>query len=450
MPSRPLPDRPAISAGPLVRHCGVRIGPVGGPGRVDGGLSRWTACRVGAARGLPPLWWGPPGPGRCRPWRPAGRQTIRSWSVISWLSFRGSWRAGEAHQQGSQSAGMLFRGHERAVRLSKAADPRQPSQWRGGNLSKFTVPGWLLKQGISVFKNLIVYRLGEGWTASMEQVEAALDKARYVECGASQEKAVGWVEPRGEAHGPLLESVGGQWILKFMIEVKSVPGSVLNRKAKERAQQIEQTTGRKPGKKETKELKEEIKLSLLPMAFSKQGSALVKSLDGFAVALLDTQVSPVSAMAEWLTTQEPPAGFAIEQECELKAADESKSVVRYARHPLDNDEVKQHIAQGKLPTRLALSWDDRVSFMLTEGMQLKKISFQDVVFEGKSADDGGFDADVAIATGELVQMLPDLINALGGEAQRPSLAPLDAQPVPATPVTGAAAGAADEDDSPPF
>ena len=326
-----------------------------------------------------------------------------------------------------------------------------------------------------MFKNLIVYRLGEGWTASMEEVEAALDKVRYVECGASQEKSVGWVEPRGEAHGPLLESVGGQWILKFMIEVKSVPGSVLNRKAKERAQQIEQTTGRKPGKKETKELKEEIKHGLLPNAFSKMGASLVwidkeagllvidagsqsraddvvtglvKSIDGFAVALLDTQQSPVSAMAEWLSMQEPPAGFAIEQECELKAADESKSVVRYGRHPLDIEEVKQHIAQGKLPTRLALSWDDRVSFMLTEGMQLKKISFQDVVFEGKSADDGGFDADVAIATGELVQMLPDLINALGGEAQRPSLAPADAQA--AQPVAPGAAASADEDDSPPF
>ena len=267
-----------------------------------------------------------------------------------------------------------------------------------------------------MFKNLIVYRLGEGWTASMEQVEAALDKARYVECGASQEKAVGWVEPRGDAHGPLLESVGGQWILKFMIEVKSVPGSVLNRKAKERAQQIEQTTGRKPGKKETKELKEEIRQSLLPMAFSKQGSvlvwidqaarllmieagsqgradevvtALVKSLDGFAVALLDTQISPVSAMAEWLTTQEPPADFAIEQECELKAGDESKSVVRYGRHPLDTEEVKQHIAQGKLPTKLALAWDERVSFVLTEGMQLKKINFKDVVFEAQRAEGEG-------------------------------------------------------------
>ena len=104
-----------------------------------------------------------------------------------------------------------------------------------------------------MFKNLIVYRLAESWSASLEQIEAALDKARFVECGASQEKSAGWLEPRGEAHGPLAESVAGQWVLKYMIELKVVPGSVLNRKAKERAQQIEQSTGRKPGKKEIKD-----------------------------------------------------------------------------------------------------------------------------------------------------------------------------------------------------
>jgi recombination associated protein RdgC len=38
------------------------------------------------------------------------------------------------------------------------------------------------------------------------------------------------------------------------------------------------------------------------------------------------------------------------------------------------------------------------------------------VFEGMSAEkDEGFDADVAIATGELRKLLPDLFEALGGE-----------------------------------
>jgi recombination associated protein RdgC len=90
-------------------------------------------------------------------------------------------------------------------------------------------------------------------------------------------------------------------------------------------------------------------------------------------------------------------------------------VVRYVRHPLDNDEVKQHVEGGKLPTRLAMTWDGRVSFSLTEGMHLKKVTFLDVVFEGASDQDGGFDADVAIATGELCKLLPNLLEALGGE-----------------------------------
>jgi len=70
-----------------------------------------------------------------------------------------------------------------------------------------------------------------------------------------------------------------------------------------------------------------------------------------------------------------------------------------------------------LPTKLAMTWDDRVSFVLTEGLQLKKVAFLDTVFEGQGQDDGGFDADVAIATGELSKLIPDLIEALGGEGR---------------------------------
>ena len=289
----------------------------------------------------------------------------------------------------------------------------------------------------------MVYRIGEGWRPSLEQIEQALDAERFVPCGASQEKAIGWIEPRGEAHGPLVEAVNGQRILKLKMETRGVPGSVVTRKAKERSAQIEITEGRKPGKKEMKEIKEDVKLSLMPMAFSKESSVwvwidpdaellvidagsqgkadevitmLVKSFAGLSLALINTQMSPQSAMASWLITQESPAGFSVDRECELKAADESKSVVRYVRHALDTEEVKQHVEGGKLPTRLALTWQGRVSFSLNEALQLKKVTFLDVVFEATSAEkDEGFDADVAIATGELTKLLPDLFVALGGE-----------------------------------
>ena len=91
--------------------------------------------------------------------------------------------------------------------------------------------------------------------------------------------------------------------------------------------------------------------------------------------------------------------------------------MRYARHTLDIAEVGEHIRQGKLPTQLALTWDGRVSFVLTEQLALKKIKLLDVVLEGPSnagkADDG-FDTDVAITTGELGRLIPDLVDALGG------------------------------------
>ena len=58
-----------------------------------------------------------------------------------------------------------------------------------------------------------------------------------------------------------------------------------------------------------------------------------------------------------------------------------------------------------------------MSLQLTEALQLKKISFLDSVFENQSSDDSGFDTDVAIATGELTRLLPDLIAALGGEGR---------------------------------
>ena len=297
-----------------------------------------------------------------------------------------------------------------------------------------------------MFKNLIVYRIGPGWAANSAELEAGLEKMIFVECGPTQPVSAGWAPPRGVAHAPLLESVGGQWLMKLVVEQRVVPSAVIKRRLDERAAQIEKATGRKPGKKQQKELKEEVMLDLLPQAFTKQAAIrvwlnpkdrlllidasspakaddvvtqLVKAAEGLALTPLHTTQSPAAAMSEWLTTGEAPSGFSVDRECELKSPDETKSAVRYARHALDIEEVRQHIANGKVPTQLALTWQGRVSLLLTEAMQVKKIAFLEGVFEGgsKPKGDEAFEADAAIATGELGKLIPDLIEALGGEHQ---------------------------------
>lgn len=292
----------------------------------------------------------------------------------------------------------------------------------------------------------MIYRIGAGWSAPVEQMEEALAAMPFEPCGATQDQSMGWVPPRGQAHGALVELVGGHRILRFQIETKAVPGSVIKRHLDERVAQIEAQEGRKPGRKESRELRDEIVQTLLPMAFAKTASvmvwmdlqagrlildtssqaradavitALVKGLDGLQLSPFNTQMSPQVAMTAWLSgsADDWPAHFAPGREVELKSSDELKSVVKFTRHHLDEEQMRLHISQGKLPTKLALDWDGRVSFVLTESTVLSKIAFLDGVFEDNASaeDEGGFDADVAIATGELSALINDLTAALGGE-----------------------------------
>ena len=126
-------------------------------------------------------------------------------------------------------------------------------------------------------------------------------------------------------------------------------------------------------------------------------------------------------MSHWLATREAPAGFSVDRDCELKQPDSEKATVRYARHTLEIDEIAAHIGEGKVPTQLALTWNGRVSFVLTEALTLKKLKLIDVNAESKP-EDRGFDADVAIATGELSPMIAALVEALDGELEQASSA----------------------------
>lgn len=297
-----------------------------------------------------------------------------------------------------------------------------------------------------MFKNLLIYRIAGSWSADLMVASAALEAHPFIPCTPTQERAMGWVPPRGKAHGAIIESINGQWMLRHVTQTKILPSSVVDAHVEEKSEQIEEQTGRKPGRKELRDLKDEARLSLLPMAFTKtQGNwvwmdvnqgylvidasspqkadeiltALVEQLPGFIPKIVQTQESPATAMTAWLEEQGAPGAFSIGDECELKAVDDTKATVRYARHSLDIDEIRGHLQAGKRPTRLSLGWSERCQFVLTDTLQVKKLTFSDAVHEDKDKSDDHFDADVALSTGELSVLIPQLIEALGGE--EPSL-----------------------------
>jgi recombination associated protein RdgC len=300
-----------------------------------------------------------------------------------------------------------------------------------------------------LFKNIVTYRIAPTWKPPAEHLlEAELQRLAFQPCGPTQERSVGWMPPRGADFGAMVESVAGQWILKLAVEKKAVPGAAVRAELEAQMKAIEAKEGRKPGRKQKAEMKEEIVQTFLPRAFSKRtthviwldverrtlviASGSMKAAEPLVKQLVDvmaelkhplplapiqTSTSPAAAMAEWLTTRQAPQGFTIDRDLELKHTGEDKSVVRYARHNLDLDEIGQHISEGKLPTKLALTWNDKVSFVLNEQMAIGKIDIRGVEEAPKGED--AFDADAAIATAELGGLLPELVEALGGEHRHP-------------------------------
>jgi recombination associated protein RdgC len=66
-----------------------------------------------------------------------------------------------------------------------------------------------------------------------------------------------------------------------------------------------------------------------------------------------------------------------------------------------------------------MTWNDKVSFVLTDKLHIKRLAFLDILKEQaeKSAEgaDERFDADFALMAGELAKLFDDLLTALGGE-----------------------------------
>ena len=254
----------------------------------------------------------------------------------------------------------------------------------------------------------------------------------------------GWASPRD--NDSLVYSLNGQMLLTFRAEKKLLPASVVTQVTKARALELEEQQGFKPGRKQMRELKEQVTDELLPRAFSirrdtrvwidtKNGwlvidagsqavadevrGLLVKSIDQLPLGTVRVTQSPVAAMTEWLLSGEGPAGFTLDQDTELRSPTEGNATVRYVGHTLDAEDMRRHIEAGKQCMRLAMTWNDRVSFVLTPSLIIKRIAPLDVLKEASDPtaqnDDERFDSDVTLMTAELDRMLCDLLDALGGE-----------------------------------
>ncbi len=257
----------------------------------------------------------------------------------------------------------------------------------------------------------------------------------------------GWTRPFGKLGHTLIHAANGQILLCARREDKILPTAVIKEQLAEKVGAIEFEQGRTLKKKEKEALKEELLHTLLPRAFSRTANtfAWINPADGLlmvdassakkaddVLALLRKSIGslpvvpvalknpPEITMTEWLQKGNLPAAFTLEDESELRSAMEHGGIARFKQQDLMTDEVKNHLANDKLVTKLALNWGERLSFVLGDDLSIKRLKFSEELREQNddiTSEDpvARMDADFALVTGELSQFIPALFNALGGE-----------------------------------
>jgi recombination associated protein RdgC len=299
------------------------------------------------------------------------------------------------------------------------------------------------------FKNLLVYRLDAQWNVEARNLEKILAGRALQPCTSFEMESHGWV-PRQEGD-PFLYTSNGHWLLTLGIEQKLLPASVVRQVAAERATELAKKQGHTIGRKQMREIKERVLDELMPRALARRHTTaawidpasrwfvvdtvaetraerlletLRKSGNAFPARRLDTQLSPSVAMTGWLATGKVSPDFTIDQDLELRAGDANKATVRYVRHGLTGKDIQAHIASGKTATRLGMTWKDKISFVLTENLQIKRVAFLHILRQetDQNADhkEEQFDLDFTLLTGELSLLLADLVKLLGGEKAAPA------------------------------
>lgn len=297
------------------------------------------------------------------------------------------------------------------------------------------------------FKNLTVFRLTETFPFDTETLHEKLVTFEFQPCTGQQAFSMGWTTPLGKGVEELVHSSNGFLMVCLKKEERVLPTSVINEMLQERIEEIEETEGRKLSKKAKTELKDNLIFELLPRAFTFSNkiyayidtqngfvvidsastkksedllSTLRKTLGGLPAIPLNTVEKPVLTMTQWLLNQNPPAEIVIEDECELRAPEEDGGIIRCKRHDLSLPEIKNHLDIGKQVIKLALTWEDRLSFILDENLAVKRLKFLDLIQEQVGDSEAAtfeekFDVDFSIMTAELAQFLPRLLAIFGGE-----------------------------------
>ena len=294
------------------------------------------------------------------------------------------------------------------------------------------------------FRNLTLFRFSPALKKSFANIDDSLAEFALKPVGPLEQMSRGFVSPFGRDQPALSHSVGPALWLTLGGEDRLLPSAVVNEEVGKRLALIEEKQGRKLGGRARKRLKEDVVHELLPRAFvrpSRVNAALDlalgfvavdtssrKAAEGFLTELrhalgsfpalpLNAELSPRAVLTGWIAGEPLPAGFALGDECELKDPIDGGAVVKCQRQELLGEEIRKHLDAGKQVARLALVFDDHVSFVLGEDLVVRKLKFLDGAVDAlenteRDSLNAELDARFALMAAELSRLFVALEKAM--------------------------------------
>ncbi|WOF82021.1 recombination-associated protein RdgC (plasmid) [Pseudomonas sp. FeN3W] len=298
------------------------------------------------------------------------------------------------------------------------------------------------------FRNLLVYRLTNQIPLDADTLESALATKPARACGSQELSTYGFIAPvgRGE-NAPLVHASSGFVLISARKEERILPGSVVRDAVKEKVDQIEQDEARKVYKKERDQIKDEIIQEFLPRAFirksvtfaaidANQGliyvdsaspkkaedllSTLRECIGSLPVRPLTVKIAPSATLTSWVKEQKAAEDFYILDNAVLTDTHEDGGNISAKRQDLTSEEIQNHLEVGKQVTRLALAWEEKLSFTLDDKLIVKGLKFEELL-QDQADQDGGddalsqLDASFTLMMMTFQNFIPQLIEAMGGE-----------------------------------
>jgi recombination associated protein RdgC len=290
------------------------------------------------------------------------------------------------------------------------------------------------------FKQLQLFQLTGSYPRSIEELLENVELLIFQPCLPSMNVSIGWVSPLDEEDGPLLRSINGCIMFCLQIQEKILPSIVVRQELENKVKQMEASQDRKVRQKEKLSLKDEITMTLLPRAFSKFtkvygyidtknnwlviGSSSSNKIEQFISLFRKSVTEEVKSieveklspiLTSWLKSQQYPSTLAVEKTCLLQDVEQQNRTIRCRHQNLFAPSIQELIKDGCEVKQLALSWQDRIEFILHEDFSLQSIKFQDEIKEQAKEMEPEtkqqyFDADFLIMGDTLSALLFDLLD----------------------------------------